>query len=81
MNEFEIIEVAVCIDCAMLAANGELPEDETTVPCSRVPEGFTLIVGDDEAFVSWRACDTCDSHLGGDRIDSVLMSNERVSSG
>jgi hypothetical protein len=68
-------EVSMCIDCAVLAANGELAADRPSdhpEPLSRVVAGCVL-VGEAEPHFSWAPCDTCGLALGGDRIDGVVL--------
>lgn len=73
------IEVSVCVDCAMFAANGELPDpeyrdpDEFVQSFNHYTEGMILVIGDGETHFSWSSCDTCGSTLGGDRFDAVLV--------
>ena len=70
----ETYEILICSDCAVLYANGEVPEDPETeakvLAAAGVDEGWTVVLGDaekDHEF-SWSACDTCRSHLGGYRF-------------
>lgn len=73
------IEVSVCVDCAMFAANGELPDpeyrdpDEFVQSFNHYTEGMILVIEDGETHFSWSSCDTCGSTLGGDRFDAVLV--------
>jgi len=79
MNTISTTEVvSVCTDCLMLAANGVLPESETGnipewAPLNRLDEGFILAPGDGDGHFSHRGCDTCTTHLGGDRFDAFLI--------
>lgn len=70
--------VSVCTDCLMLAANGEMPHSETGngtgwAPLDRLDDGLILAPGDGEGHFSHRGCDTCTTHLGGDRHDAYLI--------
>ena len=78
-------EVESCVDCIMLAANGETDDDCKIEPLTRVPDGWHLIPctsrdsdGECNSFFSWRACDTCENPLAGDRHNCTLMTIDRV---
>ncbi len=78
-------EVESCVDCIMLAANGETDDDCKIEPLTRVPDGWHLIPctsrdsdGECNSFFSWRSCDTCENPLAGDRHPSLLMTISRV---
>ena len=66
----------ICVDCAMLHANGDLtgidnPEREAEVLAGLTNYPF-LAVGDHEGF-SWSGCDACGSKLGGDRFSAEVI--------
>lgn len=77
---YEVIEI--CTDCAMLIANGDLPEDFD--PDNDDPSDYknwslarfenetsqvTLFEGEEgDAGFSMRDCDLCETSLGGDRL-------------
>lgn len=70
-------ELQVCVDCAIVAANGdtsgiedELRAAEVVAAVNALGHGF--LIGDPSGF-SWRWCDCCDSPLGGDRFDAVIL--------
>lgn len=68
-------DLRVCVDCAFLIVNGDLPErDEIADQCLKGitdwwDHGFRLIPGSepDDDF-SWSSCDCCNSMLGGTRM-------------
>jgi hypothetical protein len=65
-----IYDTEVCQDCAMLIANGELPEDNPDFKLSPRWDGYQVVLNCDEdgcEGFSWSPCDGCDSRLGGDR--------------
>ena len=82
-NKLEIIDVNGCIDCLMLAANGELPPENSPEEdkklenafISLADQGFSVTCGDGERSFSWSSCDICDSKLGGDRFPMHLVKN------
>jgi hypothetical protein len=73
----ETISFRVCIDCAMLHANGETPvemsETETAawlIDVSNALAGLgPVAIGDPDGF-SWSSCEGCNSRLGGDRFEA-----------
>ncbi len=75
-------DLQVCSDCLMMIANGDssgmdaVTLHEVERGMARLCEdGGHLVVGDsdlDQGF-SWRRCDCCDRHLGGDRFHCVLI--------
>lgn len=86
MNTYDTYDVSICIDCAVLAANGELPDTDRDTgnpadwsPLDRVDDDTTVVVLDGESFFSWSWCDTCTSHLGGDRLPAALLTKEPTS--
>lgn len=85
MSYAELLPVAICVDCAMWAANrddsGASPEwaalvdrpmSDPTDPRTVRDYVGTLIVesGDDTEHFSWSACHGCGSPLGGTRLDA-----------
>jgi hypothetical protein len=75
----EQYEIRVCVDCAMLIANGEAnPEwteeehDQHLAAMNKMWPGgeYHLSIGDDEDTFSWSRCDSCDSGLGGTRLQA-----------
>lgn len=71
---------SICVDCAVFIANGELTDDEEVN--ARITDPDVVGEGhwdlqyeetddpDDASFdlgFSWRRCDRCNSHLGGER--------------
>ena len=75
-------EIAVCPDCLIFIANGDLPDDEADAARVLVGvewlqrEGGTLVCGEDESGeglgFSWSSCDCCDG-LAGDRSPAALI--------
>ncbi len=77
----------VCTDCVMYIANGELPEEDADVgraildgiererPYDWVCESPHDDEGEgaDQVDFSWRACECCNSHLGGSRHRCALI--------
>lgn len=68
-------ETDICVDCAMLAANGDLPEDDEAA--ERVLAGFVgydlvVVLSDEEPFFSWDRCGLCKDSRGGDRFPAVV---------
>ncbi len=79
----KIIDVQGCVDCLMLAANGEFhpdrsPEEDKKLEnafVSLADQGFSVTCGDGEGSFSWSACDICNTTLGGDRYQMHLIQN------
>jgi hypothetical protein len=78
----EQYEIKMCVDCAMLIANGEPnPEwselehhNHVTAMQDNWPGGeFHLVVGNDEEWFSWSRCDSCGSTLGGSRLNGYAF--------
>ena len=76
------IEVAICVDCHDIAANGndnhqEYCEGSECLQCEAfsdpVNADYILIAGEGEGRFSWWACDYCGSRLGGQRWDTVML--------
>ncbi len=70
-------DLQVCVDCAMLIANGEAsPEHAEKVSEIWGDDCVNLVLscGDecDESF-SWSDCDGCGSSLGGTRHEAALI--------
>lgn len=65
----DLIELAVCTDCIMLIANGELPPDSDETTDSLLEDGCVgVMYGGEDLGFSYRACDCCRRPLGGDRF-------------
>ena len=70
----DFMELSVCTDCLILAANGDMPAD----PDPTQPEPLALwlnspvIPGDAELGFSWQPCEGCGSQLGGDRYQAFV---------
>lgn len=73
-----------CQDCTMAAANDDytglsyLGEEEATSRASFIKAklgslGGHAVPGDTEREFSWRACDCCESSLGGSRYEFLLL--------
>jgi hypothetical protein len=82
--KYETVDLEVCTDCLMLMANGgmgDVTEEEEAAHCeameARWPmaEGWHVVSGscDEECGFSWRSCESCGSHLGGDRYWAHAM--------
>ena len=75
------LDVWMCIDCGVLAANGEIPDhEERAVEVERgfdavADLGYIVAIGDSERdhVFSWSACDVCGSTLGGHRFHGALL--------
>ena len=78
-------EYAVCVDCYVFAANGDLsalalnPETEDQRRTA-VTEGFErlggyAVAGDSEPWFSWHECECCRDGLGGDRYVVTVLEN------
>lgn len=68
-------DMEVCVDCAMLHANGStegLEGDRLTEVIGGLAEYPFLAIGDAAGF-SWSACDACGSRLGGDRLEAAMV--------
>jgi len=76
-------ELMSCIDCLMVVANGEYPEDPTNNIGDRImanlgDDRHHLCCGDsdlDQEF-SWSACQCCRSPLGGSRHQLIVLECE-----
>lgn len=71
-----IEDLSVCDDCAMLIANGELPEDQPEFKLEDGWDGYHLALNCPEdgcEEFSWHHCDGCGSKLGGNRHPAVAM--------
>ena len=65
-----MIRFDVCVDCAMLIANGETPEDNPEFGLLPEWEGWHVVLDcpeNCEGSFSWSSCEGCGSRLGGDR--------------
>lgn len=68
------LELSVCVDCAMLIANGETPPDNPEFDLLDEWDGWVVVLNcpeDCEGGFSWSRCDGCGSTLGGDRHPAV----------
>lgn len=79
---FETHEIAVCVDCLMLMANGTMGDVTETEEADHVAamdhewpmaDGWQLVPGSEELGFSWSGCEGCGSTLGGDRHEAVAM--------
>lgn len=75
----EHYEIRICIDCAMLIANGEsnpewteAEEEAHLAAMDKCWPGdkYHLTVGDAVEDFSWSSCDCCGSNLGGARLEA-----------
>lgn len=70
-------EGAVCADCAIWIANGDLSgmDDEAAARVVEADgENWVLSCAEDcESEFSWSACDRCGTTLGGDRHPAVVL--------
>lgn len=77
MQTTEHIELALCIDCTTMAANGEdTHPDGEPEPLSKIDDGWIVVItcnGHDCGGFSWSPCDGCGSRLGGQRHDAVMF--------
>jgi hypothetical protein len=80
MTRYDTTELAVCVDCIQLLANGEINDGEDTA--ERCAEGQARVWGDDvmhmtyggeELGFSHSSCDGCGSDFGGDRHRAHMM--------
>ena len=78
-------DLAVCIDCAMILANGELGLGDDAADAAHAalisaqwPDGgLVLSCPDDcEESFSWSRCDGCGSALGGGRHSAVVLGTD-----
>jgi hypothetical protein len=83
-----IDNLSVCVDCAMILANGELGQGDEAAErehgarmAEQWPDPWVLVldINDDDAHFSWQDCDGCGSRLGGDRLDASAYEREVVS--
>lgn len=88
-NRIQVVSnLWVCVDCIMMIANGEAPEDDATE--ARILEALELEAaagghwcceglhegeseGDDTLEFSWAPCELCRSHLGGARHRAAVV--------
>lgn len=69
------MDMEICVDCAMLHANGStegLEGDRLAEVLAGLDTYPFLAVGDDAGF-SWSRCDACGSRLGGDRLTAAVI--------
>lgn len=86
MTAFEVVEITVCVDCALLSATGEVTDGNGKDISERVAAGqveqwgtdaWDIHLSDnDEPWFSWQACEGCGSTLGGDRMHAVVFVHE-----
>lgn len=88
-STYESVEIAICVDCAMMVANGEgspeWSEEETEKflddmdrmwPTS---EGWAIVLEPDgDIEFSWKTCESCGSILGGTRMKATAMRSSGV---
>ena len=73
----------VCVDCALLIANGEVTDSDGNDIAEQVAERQVAVWGNDarwlvltdydEPFFSWSDCEGCGSTLGGDRMLAAVI--------
>jgi hypothetical protein len=75
---YETFDIHVCIDCAMLFANGDAGDgvDHDALVQSideywPTNEGWRIDVCEDGEDFSWSWCDACGSNLGGSRMHAT----------
>lgn len=83
MTKYETVDISICADCVMLIANGELIDDGIDAKGDALDaaieaiwpyeQGWELSVGNDTHGFSWSSCDSCGSHLGGERHEAYAM--------
>ena len=75
----EWVNCEACVDCLMYIANGDVPDDDESF-LERFDHSVSWDTGwyeelteeeqdneDGDLGFSWRSCDCCNSHLGGER--------------
>lgn len=76
MTDREQEDLRVCVDCAMLHANGDLSGIEHEDRKEEVLAGLMaypmLAIGDHIGF-SWSRCESCGNGLGGDRFRASVI--------
>lgn len=67
--------IAVCVDCYMAVANGDLPDNSQRAQevLAAVKELGPHAVPGYELGFSWYPCACCLSHLGGDRHEVIIL--------
>lgn len=79
MNIIDDVKISVCVDCAMLLANGTLgneddvEDDAHAWKIATLWPGWVLSTDSGENYFSWSQCDGCGSTLGGDRFDGTAF--------
>lgn len=74
------VEIDVCSDCLMIAANGTLGDEDQRADQAHADKietewsGWLMVAGDGEGWFSWHPCGGCGSHLGGNRYSATMMS-------
>lgn len=76
MIDREQEDLRICVDCAMLHANGDLSGIDADARKEEVLAGLEaypmLAVGDHIGF-SWARCESCGNGLGGDRFRASVI--------
>jgi hypothetical protein len=72
--DVEIIDIEICVDCAVWHANGDFGDLEgddlsAVIVPKGLDDGWIVSVGEPVGF-SWSSCDCCDRALGGDRFSA-----------
>jgi hypothetical protein len=63
----------ICHDCLMVYANHEETTDEHMEAFMEAPHSITDINTEKEAWFSWSPCDNCQSPLGGNRYEAIVL--------
>ena len=86
-NKFDTATLSVCTDCVMFIANGDLPPEDDRDRDEAIiagvereqSDGGHLCLGEEHtAYFSWSRCECCNTSLGGDRYDIVLLTPVKV---
>lgn len=69
-------DMFICVDCAMVAANGDWSGIDDPARIAEVEAGIqsysVIAVGDVFGF-SWSPCHACGTRLGGDRFEAFVI--------
>lgn len=71
-----VADAMCCVDCLMLAVNGEEANAEHTEAYRKGTQGLgdpCMKDDEDEGSFSWSPCQICGSHLGGQRFDVIWL--------
>ena len=61
--------ISVCVDCAMLIANAETPENNPEFALANHWDGWHIAMSSNsDTWFSMLSCEGCQSRLGGDRM-------------